>query len=323
MKYNKFILLMVCAFAITLTSNAQGRKNMRLNEVVVKQCEHCEKPSGWVELYNSSYGTNAIEKMFITNFKVSFPANVKKGDYLKQLAIDKPEECYEIPRGDERNTRIAPRTHVVFNADGDSLAGTFHLPFVFTPGQKNYIALYDVNGDLVDEVTVPASLQPGQSYAVDQEGRLPKIGANPADWKVRDNKTKATAITRGNYNMRAVNDNIEKFKEHDPHGFIITLFAMLIVFSTLFMLFILFKLFGKVMNKQSKNDVAKAVDLPEAAAQPSSTNADDEVHAAIFMALYQHLNAHDNESGILTFGNIQNSAWGDKGLLLRQLPQRK
>ena len=79
------------------------------------------------------------------------------------------------------------------------------------------------------------------------------------------------------------------------------------------------------MNKQSNNnEIAKAVDMPEITTPKTETNADDEVRAAIFMALYQHLNAHDSESGVLTFGNNQDySAWGDKGLLLRQLPQRK
>ena len=69
-----------------------------------------------------------------------------------------------IPRGDV-DTKVKPRTHVVFFADGDEAAGTFHLPFKFEAGKDNYIALYDVNGDLVDEVVVPANLPSGQSFA--------------------------------------------------------------------------------------------------------------------------------------------------------------
>jgi hypothetical protein len=42
--------------------------------------------------------------------------------------------------------------------------------------------------------------------------------------------------------------------------------------------------------------------------------------AAICFALYQHLNAHDNESGVLTLSPRDGSAWASKSGLMRNLP---
>lgn len=326
----KGLLLILLAAVMALPSLAQGRKNMRLNEVLVQadsMAPGCK--AGWLELYNSSYSSNGIEKMFITTLhadEIFTEANkdVDRDVVLREAAAKRPGECYEIPRGDERRTKIAPRSHVVFIADGDSTAGTFHLPFVLEPGKDNYIALYDVNGELVDEVTVPATLPAGCSYAYKAEGRLPIAGiADAADWQVRDGKTKAMAITPGNYNTRDLNNNIEDFHIHDPHGFAIALLAMSVVFSALLLLYICFKLFGKTLSSpESEQKPATVAPL----AQPQSAangDAQDEAIAAIAMALYEHLNAHDTESGVLTFDRDTHTAWTSKSAMMRQLPERR
>ena len=325
----KGLILLLTAVVFALPLLAQGRKNMRINEVMVQadsMAPGCH--AGWVELYNSSYGTNAIEKMFITTLKADeiFGANTDedKDVTMRRLAVECPGKMYEIPRGDERNTKISPRSHVVFYADGDSTAGTFHLPFVLTLGTENYIALYDVNGELVDEVTVPATLEAGSSYAVKSEGRLPIAGVNADAWEVRNGKTKATAITQGNFNTRESNNNIEDFHIHDPHGFAIALLAMLVVFSALILLYICFKLFGKVsQSKVTDPAVASPAAALSAADSDENKGGDDEVIAAIAMALYQHLNAHDSESGVLTFNRDTHTAWSSKAAMMRQLPERR
>jgi len=336
------LLLILSAVIVSLGAVAQGRLNMRINEVMVQQDSAAGKPTGWVELYNSSYGSNAIEKMFITTMKpdeifneatyaavkAAGIANEKDRDVvLRYLAEARPGECYVIPRGDERNTKISPLNHVVFMADGDSTAGTFHLPFTFTAGQENYVALYDVNGDLVDEVTVPATLPVGNSYAVKAEGRLPIKGAHPDAWEVRDGKTRATAITMGNYNTRETNENIEKFKVNDPYGLIITVIAMLIVFSALVLLYLCFKLFGKFAKGKGTEEAAAAA-APAAsqlaADTTASTGGDDDEIAAICMALFQHFNAHDTESGVITFTDRDNvTAWNNKAGMMRPLPRKR
>ncbi|MBQ9556780.1 MAG: OadG family protein [Muribaculaceae bacterium] len=325
-------LMLLCAI-LALPTLAQGRKNVRINEVMVQQ--DTTGGDGWVEFYNSSYGTNAVEKMFITTlsreeiqkvFDMNKGTNKKPNQVLLELCEARPMDIYEIPRGDERNTKIAPRTHFVMEADGNPKAGTFHMPFTFTAGKDNYIALYDVNGDLVDDVTIPATLNPGETYAIKAEGRLPSVLNDniPADsiWTVKDGKTIETAITKGNYNIREVNENIDAFHDKDPHGYWIALLAMSVVFGALAILYICFKLFG-IVSKRSAGDNEAEVSAPvaqAAAAVPASGDLDGEKMAAICFALYQHLNAHDQESGVLTLTPRDGSAWATKAGLMRELP---
>ena len=320
--------MLLCAI-LALPTLAQGRKNVRINEVMVQQ--DSTGGNGWVEFYNSSYSSTAVEQMFITTLSREEIQNVldknkgnkkKPKQILVELSEAQPMDIYEIPRGDERHTKIAPRTHFVMEADGDSKLGTFHMPFTFTAGKENYIALYDVNGDLVDDVTIPASLNPGETYAIEAEGRLPSIlGDGKTNWTVKDGKTIETAITKGNYNIREVNENIEAFHIKDPHGYWIALLAMSVVFSALALLYLCFKLFGKFASRnlgEEKEQVAAPVTA--AAAVPATGDADGETMAAICFALYQHLNAHDTESGVLTLSPRDGSSWSAKPGLMRELP---
>ncbi len=321
--------MLLCAI-LALPAVAQ-RTNVRINEIMVQQ--DTTGGNGWVEFYNSSYSSVAVEKMFITTLSrdeiknhvkaVTDTSKMKPNQVLLELCEARPMDIYEIPRGDERNTKIAPRSHFVMEADGSPKDGTFHLPFTFTAGKDNYIALYDVNGDLVDDVTVPASLKPGESYAIKREGRLPTVLNDkiPADslWTVKDGKTIETAITKGNYNIREVNENIEMFHEKDPHGYWIALLAMSVVFGALAILFIFFKLFGIITSLFGKKEEEAEVSAPvaQAAAIPASGDLDGEKMAAICFALYQHLNAHDQESGVLTL-TPRETAWNSN--LMREIP---
>ena len=323
-------LLLLCAI-LALPTFAQGRRNVRINEVMVQQ--DSTGGNGWVEFYNSSYSNTAVEQMFITTLsreEIQSVFDKNKGNKKKpkqilvELSEARPMDIYEIPRGDERNTKIAPRGHFVMEADGDPKAGTFHMPFTFKEGQDNYIALYDVNGDLVDDVTIPASLKPGETYAIKAEGRLPSVlGDGKTEWTVKDGKTIETAITKGNYNIREVNENIEAFHIKDPHGYWIALLAMSVVFIALALLYICFKLFGKFASKNLKDDDKQQAAAPaaaQAAAVPATGDADGETMAAICFALYQHLNAHDQESGVLTLTPRDGSTWASRAGLMRELP---
>ena len=340
---NKKILLTLIAVVAALTSMAQGRMDMCINEVMVQSdsnsADQNGKCSGWIELFNASYGTNAIEKMFITTFKQDYirnyfkeqesKSNKKRNVLLEELRDQNPDKVYEIPRGDV-DTKIKPRTHIVFYADGETAAGTLHLSFTLTPGSENYIALYDVNGDLVDEVIVPASLQAGHSYARKSEGlpiEMHKGGNHnfdPSQWEERDGSTIEKAITPGKFNVRPVNENIAKFKTEDGTGIWLTIMSMGVVFCALLLLYILFKLFGKVFTTKDKKEDDEIVEKAAEDETPAIEAGDnDEAIAAICMALYQHLNAHDEESGILTFDHSHemHSAWGSKGNLLLRMPE--
>ncbi len=326
----KILLISLVVVTTAFAASAQGRLDLRINEVMVNDTSNIPDQYGhrvaWIEIFNASHGTNGIEKMFITN-------DVKyRGQ--KKLDVDKEKKAnpmfHEIRRGDVA-TKVAPRTHVVFFADGDIARGTFHLPFKLEPGKDNYIGLFDVNGDLVDEVVVPASLPIDNSYARLSEEKIDLHKASrefdAKDWQVRDGSSDSLAITPRKFNARPVNSNIDKFYKNDSHGWILTLFAMGIVFSALALLFISFLIFGKIFQATENKAKAAAEAEPAAIAEESEHNAqpgsNDEAIAAICMALYQHLNAHDVESGVLTFDHSHDmpSAWGSKGNLLMPTPE--
>lgn len=314
---------------------AQGRKELRFNEVMVVNDSSCIDQYGrhtpWVEVFNRSYGTVGMEQMFISKQEIQIDDQTirangfsKPKDYLNDYAKNHSDICYEIPRGD-RDTKIAPRTHVVFYADGNTSAGALHMPFTLDSCSVNKLYLYDVNGDLVDVVEIPANLAPNSTFALKADGKSEPAAFDPNEWSVRDGASIEAAITPGKFNLADENDNIEAFHQRDPYGFIIALMAMSVVFSALLILFLCFKLFGKFFGRklEAENNAEPApVATPVAATGDDNEN---EVIAAIGMALYQHLNAHDQESGIITIDHEHEmrSAWNSKLNTLGRLPKRK
>ena len=325
----KGIILTLLVAAMGLFASAQGRMEMRFNEVMTQNDSNLVDQTGhrsaWVEIFNRSYGAVGMEQMFISNQAIDLSdlGGKKPKDYLNEYAQAHPDVLYEIPRGDVA-TKVAPRTHIVFFADGQSSLGALHLSFKIQPGQESNLYLYDVNGDLVDMVTIPASLPANSTFALKADGQSELIDGkmDASAWGTRDGATDATAITPGKYNVGVVNENIEKFAEKDPHGYIISLVAMGIVFSALLMLAILFYLFGKANKAANKDENPASTEPAKVVDTPAATGASDEAIAAICMALFQHFNAHDEESGVLTFDRNPHTAWSDKSGLMRQLPRK-
>lgn len=97
----------------------------------------------------------------------------------------------------------------------------------------------------------------------------------------------------------------------DPHGAIITLVSVCVVFCALIALFFAYTLIGKISSeglrlpkrrkRQSKTD-APTPEEAAAIAMALDQELNGEIYAAIGMALHQYLNetVHDNESYIIT-----------------------
>ena len=201
MKKGFLLTLLVAAFS--LLTSAQGRMELRFNEVMVQNdsnlVDQIGQRSAWVEVFNRSYGTVGMEQMFISNQYIDAKgeakkANKKEKDYLNEYAAAHPDVLYEIPRGDVA-TKVAPRTHIVFFADGESVQGALHLTFKLNPGVENNLYLYDVNGDLVDMVTIPANLPADQSFALKSDGISEMVDGKMDSnaWSVRDGAGDETA----------------------------------------------------------------------------------------------------------------------------------
>ena len=308
------VILLLCLFC-SLTSFAQGRKGLRINEVMVQNDSNYLDAYGnrhaWIELLNSTRASMQMSNVYITNDK-SVPTK------------------YGVPRGDH-NTKLGPLQHVLFFADNDPGKGTFHLSFELTPGVDNHIYLFDADGiTLIDEVVVPANLPANCSYALLHDGVSgDKDGENkfhPEFWTVRDGKAHGY-ITPCEVNMvESTNSSVEKFRTHDSHGFVLTLMAMGIVFSALLLLSICFFFFGKANEKNATKKKAAAIANHHTDDTPVTVKGDSgEEIAAIGMALYEHLNAHDKEDTILTINKVKKaySPWSSKIYTLRETPNRK
>ena len=258
----------------------------------------------WVELYNSTFAPLEISSVFLTNDR----DNNKK---------------YPVPLGDI-NTEIPARQHVLFWADGQPNKGTFHLNFTFTPGEDNYLAIYDANGlSLIDEIVVPGNLLPGQSYArkADGEGGI----NNPEDWEVRDGSEAKYITPSSNNIIKSTNNKVDSFAENDPHGFAMAVMAMCIVFSALLVLSICFYIISRIGASVSRSRKIKALSSDdEELADHHHEQDSGEVIAAISAALSEHLDAHDRESTVLTINKVRRaySPWSSKIYNLRELPRK-
>lgn len=307
MKKRLLTLLLVTLACVTAVS-AQGRRGLRLNEVMIVNdstsvVDDFGRYNAWVELYNSTFAPLEISSVFLTNDRNN-------------------NKLYPVPLGDV-NTEIPARQHVLFWADGEPNKGTFHLNFVFTPGEDNYLAIYDADGlSLIDEIVVPGSLLPGQSYArkVDGEGGT----NNPDDWEVRDGSEAKYITPSSNNIIKSTNNKVDAFAEHDPHGFAMAVMAMCIVFSALLVLSICFYIINRIGASISRSRKMKALADDEVEADHHKEQDSGEVIAAIAAALVEHLDAHDRESTILTINKVRRaySPWSSKIYGLRELPNR-
>ncbi|MBO5296403.1 MAG: OadG family protein [Candidatus Homeothermus sp.] len=303
----KLSILLIALVGCVVAVSAQGRRGLRINEVMVQNDSNYVDDYGlhhaWIELYNSTYAPMEISSVYLSND----PAQPKK---------------YPVPLGDV-NTEIPPRQHVVFWADGEPNKGTFHLSFKLVPGQDNWIGIYDANGvTLIDSITVPASLGANSSYARIKDGE----GEGAEAWSVRDGSSEAYITPSSNNKIIDTNSKVEMFAETDGHGFGLTLMAMCIVFSALLLLSLSFYAINRIGASISTRNKARSQGI-ETKLMPKEDrpkhDSGEEI-AAIVMALNDHLNAHDKESTILTINKVRKSysPWSSKIYGLRELPRR-
>lgn len=289
-------LFFVLLFAVG--AQAQRVTSMRINEVLVvnenNYVDDYGNRNGWIELYNSSAGTVNIGGCYLTN---------DRNDPKK----------YAIPKGDVL-TKISPRQHVLFWADGDASRGTFHVNFTLDPNKENYIALYDADGrTLVDEIVIPAAPSADISY-----GRLVD-GLD--EWGVMAKVTPST-----NNLTLDTNEKIDNFKTNDSLGIGMTLTAMAVVFMGLLLLFLVFKATGKLSVAASARRAQKASGAAGGTTTgPAAGELSGEILVAIGMALHElNEDAHDIENTVLTIQKVKRtySPWSSKIYGLRELPRK-
>lgn len=317
MKKKIFLLTLILA-AFVAGANAQSRRNLRINEIMVQNDSNYVDDYGhhgaWIELFNTTHAPLNIRSVFITNNRETLN---------KELSSkERKELMYAVPLGDVL-TNIPKRQHVVFWADGRPTLGTFHTNFTLTPGQENWVAVFDADGvTLIDSVSVPANVAVNQSYGriVDGEG----TGAEA--WQINDDSA-SKPVTPSSANLiREKNDKIEMFAEKDKWGGAMAIMAMGIVFSALLLLCICFYIISKIGERTSSKNRAKSQgkEHKSLTAEERKEHDSGEAIAAIAMALHEHLDAHDRENTVLTINKVRRaySPWSSKIYSLRQTPHK-
>lgn len=278
-----------------------------INEVLVDNQDNFQDDygvhSGWVEIFNTSYNSVNLA-----------------GCYLKVSSEPGDTLSYFIPKGDVL-TAISPRQHALFWADGAPRRGTFHTNFVLSKTRDNWVGLYDSGRKLLDEVVVPAGvLKTDQSYA--------RVSDGADQWEVKDDsETKYVTPSTNNQTLEG-NPKMDKFEQHDSAGLGMTITAMTVVFIGLILLYISFRIIGKVAVKLRKRNAMKAQNVTDKqeAKERGLGEAPGEVMAAISMALHEAQGAdHDVEETILTISRVKRSysPWSSKIYTLRETPHKK
>ncbi len=287
----------------SLEAAAQNQNSMRINEVMINNTNNMVDDFGkhnpWIELFNSSYGTVDLGGCFLTDD----PDNLKK---------------YIIPKGDVK-TKVKPRQHIIFWADGERYHGTFHTNFVLEAG-KEILFISSDGRTIIDRIRIPANIEENQSYARLHDGYGTDDG-NTDGWHL----TMQTSPCTFNSGVDSETKSMI-MKKQDPYGWIMAVTAMSVVFLALIILYFIFKLTGKlsVRNANKKAAVAKKIENPKVLNREVS----GETFAAIAASLHQYFTeneAHDEESYIVTMHHTDRSysPWSSKIYGLRQLPEIK
>lgn len=295
-------------FLIFCSSCKEQRSNNKLllNEILVENEGNFQddygKHSAWIEIFNKSFGSADLSAHLIR-------VSNQPGDTV----------TYFIPKGDVL-TSVKPRQHALFWADGEPKRGTFHTNFTFNPENANWIGLYDSGRKLLDEVTIPAgTLQADQSYA--------RISDAADEWEVKTGSDDKYVTPNTNNLTIDSNAKMENFEEKDKSGVGMAISAMCVVFVGLLLLFVIFKIIGRISVTLSKRNAMKAKGITDKqeAKDKKLGEAPGEVFAAIAMAMHEMQNdVHDMEDTVLTINRVKRtySPWSSKIYTLRETPKK-
>ncbi|MBQ2514900.1 MAG: lamin tail domain-containing protein, partial [Bacteroidales bacterium] len=232
----KYIILTACLLVLPRLLGAQNVSDLIIAEIMAQPdstglLDDYGRRSGWIELYNTSTGTVSYGGCFLTDDR----NNLKKS---------------LIPPTDLR-TKLGPRQSVVFFASGNGHDGTFYAGFTLRPGSTVYLVSND-GRTIVDSLAIPAQLTAGKSVVKKAIDLREKVFEAQAD---------AAVPTPGAPNKDPNSESkAQKMSRLDPHGFILAITSISVVFFALAILWGLFNsLFSPKKPKAPKDSKASKV----------------------------------------------------------------
>ena len=301
-----FLLSLAMMLGLASCGEKEVNSKLILNEVLIENQTNFQDDYGvqsaWIEVFNKAYSS----------------ANLA-GYYLKVSNQPGDTASYFIPKGDVL-TIVKPRQHTLFWADGQPNRGTFHTNFVLDGSTDTWVGLFDSGKKLVDQVVVPANtLKADQSYA--------RVSDASDEWEIKGASPDKYVTPSTNNKTQDGNPKMEKFQQHDSIGIGMAITAMSVVFSGLILLYISFRLIGKLaISLRRKNAMeAKDITCEVEAKEKKLGEAPGEVIAAISLAMHEMQNdVHDVEDTVLTITRVKRSysPWSSKIYTLRELPKK-
>ena len=183
---------------------AQNPSDLLIGEVLVENTcgltDNYGQRSGWIEVFNTSNGTVKFGGCYLSD---------DKSDLRK----------YHIPTSD-RSAQVGPRQSVVFYADGDASKGTYYTNFTLQKGSTVYLVSND-GRTIIDQIEIPSDLPSDNSVV-----KVP-TGIKGMVFETRISDKPSPGSYNGDVDAKTKS---QVMKEHDPHGFVLTLIAVMVVF---------------------------------------------------------------------------------------------
>lgn len=294
MKAKHFLPLILLA-AWSLPARSQNVRDLIISEVLAEpdSCGIVDgygRRCGWIELFNTSQGTVNFGGCYLTDDRT---------DLRKSI----------IPKGDLR-TKLGPRQTALIFAGGNGADGTFYAGFTVSPGETVYLVSND-GRTVIDSLQIPSGMPKGLS-----------LGKEAHDLRQREfvpNDAPGTPTPGSPNGRQDAESKAQVMAVKDPHGLILTLVSVSVVFSALAILWALFILLFRLVDgrKDSRPEPGEADVAPA-----TGKEADGDVYAAIAAALDLYLSdtVHDAEPFVITL-RPKASAWNDKRQNFRKLPK--
>ena len=302
----KRILLTLSLLAAFLPLRAQNVIDLIISEALAQPdstgiVDGYGRRGGWIELFNTSQGTVNFGGCFLSDDRNALRKSI-------------------IPKGDAR-TVVGPRQAVLLYASGKGSDGPMYTDFRVRAGSTLYLTSND-GRTIIDSLVVPANLPAGKS-----------VSKLAHDIKEMDFRTEAQ-FTEPSPGIRNGDQNAEtksqKMAREDPHGWILSLVSILVVFCALTILWFLFNLLfdrpaRKKLSAPKKKGAPADGDVAAAIAMALDLEQGGDDYAAIAMALHLYLTecVHDNESYVLTIRRDGQSGWKSRSGLMRKWPEKK
>ena len=305
----RFTVSLIVLAVLSAQAFAQNVIDLIISEAVPDSVvvDDYGRMSGYIEVYNTSQGTVNIGGCYLTD---------DSSDLSKSL----------IPKGYAKG-KIGPGQNLLFFTSGNGSDGLTYTDFTISRGRTIYLVSND-GKTIIDSLSIPAGLPAGMAAV-----KLPVDAKGIRHAQSDEAAVPSPYMKNGDQNAES---GSQRMARTDPHGLILTIVSVTVVFCALailwFLFWILFERPAKKKSTAASKTVKKAAkakggkaegEVAAAIAMALDMESNGDTYAAIATALHLYLNdsVHDQESFISTIKPSQSSNWTDRTQTFRRMPR--